>query len=123
MTFEEMAAATRANFRAYETEDRPAIEALIGNPFSFTSPFDDHIDRATYFERCWPNAGTMTGYDVQYLAPAGADGVLVVYEARAKAGRMIRNAELHRFANGKLAAVEVFFGLGPGEPVTSPDRW
>ena len=45
----------RACFTAYETKDRPALEALLAADFTFTSPLDDCIDRDAYFERCWPN--------------------------------------------------------------------
>jgi ketosteroid isomerase-like protein len=42
----------RAYFAAYENKDRPAMEALLSDDFTFTSPRDDHINRATYFARC-----------------------------------------------------------------------
>ena len=38
----------RANYDAYVTKDRAAIEALIADDFHFTSPLDNRIDRATY---------------------------------------------------------------------------
>jgi ketosteroid isomerase-like protein len=46
----------RHYYQAYENDDRPAIEQLLHPGFTFTSPSpdDDRIDRATYFERCWP---------------------------------------------------------------------
>ena len=48
-------AIARANYEAYVTKDRSAIEPLIAEDFHFTSPLDNRINRATYFERCWPN--------------------------------------------------------------------
>jgi ketosteroid isomerase-like protein len=39
-------------FKAYETKDRSALESTLSDDFTFTSPHDDHIDRATYLERC-----------------------------------------------------------------------
>jgi len=47
---------TRASYLAYVSKDRAAIEALIADDFHFTSPLDNRLDRATYFERCWPNS-------------------------------------------------------------------
>ena len=38
----------RKYYAAYEAKDRNVIEALLSDEFSFTSPYDDHIDRATY---------------------------------------------------------------------------
>jgi len=45
----------RRCYQAYIDGDRAAIEPLIAEDFTFTSPRDNRIDRATYFERCWPN--------------------------------------------------------------------
>ena len=47
----------RDSYTAYETEDRDLIERVIADDFVFSAPPDVGIDRATYFERCWPNAG------------------------------------------------------------------
>jgi ketosteroid isomerase-like protein len=41
----------RIYFKAYETKDRSALESSLSADFTFTSPYDDHIDRATYLER------------------------------------------------------------------------
>ena len=49
--------AARDSYRAYETEDRGLIEGLLSDDFVFYSPPDPGIDRAKYFEVCWPNAG------------------------------------------------------------------
>ena len=43
----------RAVFAAYLANDRSAIEHALADDFRFTSPYDDHIDKATYFERSW----------------------------------------------------------------------
>jgi hypothetical protein len=45
----------RAVFAAYLANDRKAVENALTDDFRFTSPYDDHIDKATYFERCWRN--------------------------------------------------------------------
>lgn len=42
---------------AYLAQDRDAAEPLIAQDLVFTSPQDDHIDRAAYLERCVPTAG------------------------------------------------------------------
>ncbi len=46
----------RRYYEAYEAKDRQALAELLSDPFSFSSPLDDHIDKARYFERCWPNS-------------------------------------------------------------------
>lgn len=46
----------RRLFGAYQSKDRQVVEELLSDDFTFTSPYDDHIDRTAYFERCWPNS-------------------------------------------------------------------
>ena len=53
-----MAAADKADivrdlFAAYMANDRKAVENAFTEDFRFTTPHDDEIDKATYFERCW----------------------------------------------------------------------
>jgi ketosteroid isomerase-like protein len=102
-------AIVRAVFEAYSTKDRSALEPLIAADFHFTSPFDNRIDRAVYFERCWPNSERLEGFDFIHLVPAG-DRVYVTYEARAVGGRRFRNTELFTVRGGQVVEVEVYFG-------------
>jgi ketosteroid isomerase-like protein len=44
---------SRKYFSAYENKECKAVETLLTDDFVFTSPYD-HLDRATYFKRCWP---------------------------------------------------------------------
>lgn len=46
----------RSMFAAYRSKDRATVEALLTDDFTFTSPYDDAIGKAVYFERCWPNS-------------------------------------------------------------------
>lgn len=119
---EDMEAKVRASFAAYMDVDRAKIEALLHPDFTFTSPYDDHIDRSTYFERCWPNAGTFASLDLIEVQAARA-GCFVFYEGRSKAGSAFRNTEYFTFDDGLIRSVEVFFGLAPGqEPAAPPSR-
>jgi ketosteroid isomerase-like protein len=109
----------RASYEAYVTKDRSALEALVADDFHFTSPLDNRIDRATYFERCWPNSAWIAGFDFIYMAPDG-DRVLVTYEARKADGGRFRNTEILTIRTGQLVDAEVYFGwslphkAGPG---------
>ena len=58
MTLTEKTDLVRRSFAAYMTAERADIEAILHPDFTFTSPYDDHIDRHDYFARCWPNAGS-----------------------------------------------------------------
>ena len=42
----------RHYYQAYDNDDRLAIEPLLHPGFTLTSPDDDRIDRAAYFNRC-----------------------------------------------------------------------
>ena len=46
----------RDAYGAYESGERRVLEELLTDDFTFYSPPDPGIDRATYFQRCWPNA-------------------------------------------------------------------
>ena len=98
-----------ACYQAYTDRDRAALEALISDDFHFTSPLDNRLDRATYFERCWPNSRTMRSFDFVHLAAEG-DCVFVTYEAESTTGSRFRNTEVMTIRNGKITGVEVFFG-------------
>src|SRR6201991_1026869 len=87
----------KATYRAFATADRDAIEALIAPDFSFTSPADPQgLDRAGYFERCWPGAGGVVDFEFVRLVENG-DEVLVTYEGTRKDGSRFRNTEVLTF--------------------------
>jgi ketosteroid isomerase-like protein len=99
----------RASYRAYESGDRSVLEEILSEDFSFYSPPDPGIDRATYFERCWPNSQRLERFEFVRLIEAG-DEVVVTYECtRADASRF-RNTEVFSFDGDKVAKVEVYFG-------------
>lgn len=102
-------AVVRASYEAYVTKDRAALEPLIAGDFHFTSPLDNRIDRATYFERCWPNSRQTDEFTFIHLVPDG-DRVFVAYEARMIGGARFRNTEILTVKNGQIVDVEVYFG-------------
>jgi ketosteroid isomerase-like protein len=99
----------RAAYGAYETGDRSVIEELLSEDFRFYSPADVGIDRARYFERCWPNAELIESFEFKRLVEAD-DEVIVTYESTKTDGRRIRNTEVLTFAGGKISKTEVYFG-------------
>ena len=101
--------AVRACYGAYESGDREVVEELLADDYTFYSPPDPGIDRATYFERCWPNAETIDAFEFKRLVEVGEE-VLVTYESTKTDGRRFRNTEIHGFEGDKLARTEVYFG-------------
>jgi len=98
----------RASYDAYVRKDRAAMDAIVADDYRFTSPLDNALDRATYFERCWPNSLGLAGFDIIHATQDG-ERAFIVYEAHAS-GKLFRNCELHTVRNGKLIATEVYFG-------------
>jgi ketosteroid isomerase-like protein len=98
----------RRCYQAYMDHDRAAIEALLADDFTFTSPLDNRIDRRTYFERCWPNHERITGFDFVHLIADGPN-VVITYEGRSDRDGF-RNTEVFTLRDDKIVAVEVYFG-------------
>jgi ketosteroid isomerase-like protein len=96
-------------YAAYESGDRNLLEGHLADDFTFFSPPDPGIDRAAYFDRCWPNAETIRSYDFKRLVEVG-DEVLVTYEATRTDGSRFRNTEILTFAGDQVRRVEVYFG-------------
>jgi ketosteroid isomerase-like protein len=99
----------RSIYGAYESGDRAALEQLVAEDFTFYSPLDVGLDRAAYFERCWPNSALIESYEFKRLIEAG-DEVLVTYESTKSDGRRFRNTEVLTFGGEKLRRAEVYFG-------------
>jgi ketosteroid isomerase-like protein len=99
----------RDSYGAYVSGDRGVIEAALTEDFRFSSPADVDIDRATYFERCWPSAGSFASHEFARLVEVG-DEVLVTYEATRTDGSRFRNTEILTFRGDRICRVEVYFG-------------
>jgi ketosteroid isomerase-like protein len=99
----------RDAYGAYESGDRGVLERLLSEDFTFYSPADVGIDRARYFERCWPNAARIKGFEFRRLLQAGEE-VIVTYESTRTDGTRFRNTEVLTFDGEKICRVEVYFG-------------
>lgn len=100
----------RACFASYLAQDRDAAESLIADDFVFTSPQDDHIDRAAFFERCFPTAGRVRTQELLYVTPSHSDDVFVMYEYVLLTGERHRNVEVLTVRDSKVVETQVFFG-------------
>lgn len=95
---------------AYRRQDITAASRLLADDFTFTSPQDDHIDKASYLERCFPTADRFAASEVIAIVPAGDDTVLLLYEYQLTTGERYRNTEYTTVRDGKLVETQVFFG-------------
>jgi ketosteroid isomerase-like protein len=95
-------------FAAYESKDRKAIEELLSDDFTFSSPLDDHIDKTIYFNRCWPNSQNIRAFQIEKLFEKG-DEAFVRYEGERNDGSKWRCTEFFRIEGNKNKEVEVYF--------------
>jgi ketosteroid isomerase-like protein len=99
----------RRMFAAFNAKDRRTAEELLADDFSFTSPYDDAIDKAAYFERCWPNSDLIKTHVIERIFVEG-DAAFVTYKAVTHAGGEFRNTEFFTFDGDRIASVSVYFG-------------
>ena len=103
-------AIARASYEAFAAGDRDAIEDLLADDLTFSSPPDPRLDRAGYFERCWPHSANRNAFAFERLQEIGDDQVLVTYEAQRPDGTRFRNTEVLTFAGERIRRIEVYFG-------------
>jgi hypothetical protein len=99
----------RACYGAYASGDRELVDRLLADEIVFFSPADVGIDRDAYFERCWPNSGSIKAFEFKRLEELG-DEVLVTYEATRTDGTRFRNTEILGFEGDQISRMEVYFG-------------
>jgi len=100
----------RSCFAGYLAQDRDQVERLIAADFVFTSPRDDHIGRAAYFERCFPTADRLKSQELLQVVPGEGDDVFVMYEYELLNGDTHRNTEVITVRDGQMVEAQVFFG-------------
>lgn len=111
--------AVRQLFEAYRVKDRSMIEPLLADDFTFTSPYDDAIDKRAYFERCWPNSERIERHSLEEIVGSG-DRVFVLYLCRTREGKEFRNVETFDFEGSRIRAINVYFGAAYIDGVFQP---
>jgi ketosteroid isomerase-like protein len=99
----------RAIFAAYLSNDRKTVKDALTRDFRFTSPYDDEIDKPTYFERCWRNSDWIERHELEKILVEG-NAAFVTYKCVAKGGRSFRNTEFFNFEGDKVKRIDVYFG-------------
>jgi ketosteroid isomerase-like protein len=109
MSDRDRAEIVRAIFAAYISNDRKAVEDSFTDDFRFTSPYDDEIDKATYFARCWRVSDWIERHELEKILVEG-DEAFVTYKCVAKGGKNFRNTEFFTFEGDKIKRIDVYFG-------------
>ena len=99
----------RECYAPFAAADRSVIERTFADDFVFSAPPDVGIDRATFFERCWPHAGRTARFDFVRIFEHDGE-VFVTYEATREDGSRFRNSEIFRVAGDQIVEQEVYFG-------------
>ena len=103
-------------YQAWEKKDLNQFEALMAENFTFSSAAgDDHISRSTFKTQCWDTqAKLIERSDLECVITSGNEA-FVKYLCHTTNGKSFRNVEYLRISDGKLEALECYFG-GPGYP-------
>ena len=106
----------RKFYAAWESKDWHALDILLADDFTFTSPNDDdHISKGVYKARCWDsNVDLIEHFDLQHIVGSDNDA-FVMYVLHIKNGKTLENIEHLQMRGGKVEAVRCYFG-GKGYP-------
>jgi ketosteroid isomerase-like protein len=99
----------RAVFAAYLANDRKAVADYLTDDFRFTSPYDDGIDKATYFARCWQKPDWIERHELEKILVEDSEA-FVTYRCHARDGKSFRNTEFFHFDGDKIKRIDVYFG-------------
>jgi ketosteroid isomerase-like protein len=109
MSSTDKAGIIRAIFAAYLADDRQRVEQAFTDDFHFTSPYDDNLDKPTYFARCWRDSGWIARHELERIFVQG-DEAFVTYRCVARDGKSFRNTEFFAFDGDKVKRIDVYFG-------------
>jgi len=103
-------------YKAWEKKDEGQFEALMTDNFTFTSAAgDDHISKSAFKTQCWETqAKLIDRSDLERVVGSGNEA-FVKYLCHTKNGKSFRNVEYLRITDGRIEAIECYFG-GPGYP-------
>jgi len=103
-------------YQAWVEKDEAQFERLMADNFTFSSAAgDDHISRSTFKTQCWDTqAKLIERTDLERVITSGNEA-FVKYLGHTTNGKSFRNVEYLRVRDGKLEALECYFG-GAGYP-------
>ena len=100
----------RALFAAYRANNREAVENSFTDDFRFTSPYDDGIDKTSYFATCWHNSDWIERQQLEKIFVEGEEA-FVTYQVVTKDGKSFRNTEFFVFDGGRIKRIDVYVGV------------
>jgi ketosteroid isomerase-like protein len=113
----------RKYYAAWEKNDWHPLDVLLADNFTFTSAAgDDHIGKGAFKVKCWESQiNFIDRFDLQRVF--GSDNeAIVMYVCRTKNGRTFRNVEYLWLSDGRVAAIECYFGAQSSFPSAVSSR-
>jgi ketosteroid isomerase-like protein len=101
----------RKYYAGWEKKDWRPFDILLADNFTFTSANnDDHISKSTFKTRCWESQiDFIERFELERVIGNGNEA-FVMYVCRTKNGKTLRNVEYFRLREGKVEAIECYFG-------------
>jgi ketosteroid isomerase-like protein len=100
----------RKYYAAWETKDWHPVDILLTKDFTFSSPLDDHISKSDFKTGCWDTQiAYIDRFDLKQVI--GTDNeAFVMYVCHTTNGKTFQNVEYFQLRDGKVKAVECYFG-------------
>lgn len=94
-----------------EKNDWAPFSVQLADNFTFSSAAgDDHISKSAFKTNCWDTQINFIGqFDLERVI-AGDDDAFAKYLCRTKNGKSFRNVEYFQIRDGKIEAIECYFG-------------
>jgi pimeloyl-ACP methyl ester carboxylesterase len=112
----------RKYYAGWEKKEWTAVDSLLAEGFTFTSPNDDdHIDKHSFHAKCWPEAEWVDRFQLETVFD-GDNDASVKYLCHTKRRTSFRNVEYFRFEGGMISSIECYFGAQHGCPSKSAEN-
>src|SRR3984957_19774991 len=94
-----------------EKKDWGPFDVLLADNFTFSSAAgDDHISKSAFKTNCWDTQINFIGqFDLERVVASG-NKAFAEYLCYTKTGKSFRNVEYFRLKDGKVEAIECYFG-------------
>lgn len=100
----------RKYYAAWDKKDWQSLDCVLADNFTFTSPLDDHISKSEYKAGCWDTQiGFIDRFDLTQVIGTDKEA-FVQYVCHTANGKTFRNVEYFEVRDGKVKAVECYFG-------------
>jgi ketosteroid isomerase-like protein len=104
-------------YAAWEKKDWRPVDVLLADDFTFSSAAgDDHISKSAFKAQCWETQKDfIERFDLQRVFGSGNEA-MVLYICHTTNGKTFRNVEYLSLRDGKVAAIECYFGAQSSFP-------